>query len=239
MRIGNAAADELGGIAGAAPGDQTGREICVREWYASPWDTVLRCRDAAMREKAAEYMEAICADAHFGYSQVNRWTGYESIRRNGGAVAGAAGDFDCSSLCLACYALAGMPFPVVYGYTGNMAALMCKTGLFDALTEPEYLTKPDALLRGDILLNTKSHAAMALDDGAGSYPLPSLRRGSRGELVTAAQLLLLRRGQKLPEYGADGDYGAETEAAVRAMQAAKGLAADGVVARETWEVLLG
>ena len=50
MRIGNAAADELGGIAGAAPEDQTGREICVREWYASPWDTVLRCRDAAMRE---------------------------------------------------------------------------------------------------------------------------------------------------------------------------------------------
>lgn len=239
MRIGHAAMDESGGTAGALCGDQTGREICVRAWYASPWDTVLRCRDAAMRARAAAYMEAICADAHFGYSQKNRWTGYESIRKNGGAVAGAAGDFDCSSLCLACYALAGMPFPTVYGYTGNMAEILRRTGLFDVLTEPKYLTGPEALLRGDILLNTKSHAAMALDDGAGAYPLPTLRRGDRGELVTAAQLLLLRRGQKLEKYGADGEFGAETEAAVRALQSAHGLAQSGEIAPEVWEVLLG
>lgn len=239
MKIGHASADELGRSVGAVPGDQTGREICVRDWYSSPWDAVLRCRDAAMREKAAQYMEAICADAHFGYSQGNRWAGYESIRKNGGRVAGAAGDFDCSSLCLACYALAGMPFPVVYGYTGNMAEIMRKTGLFDVLTERRYLAGPDALERGDILLNTKSHAAMALENGAEAYPLPTLRRGDRGELVTAAQMLLLRRGQRLENYGADGEYGAETERAVRALQTAHALAADSVIARETWEVLLG
>ena len=239
MKIGNASADERGGVTGAAAGDQTGREICVRQWYPSPWDTVIRCRDKAMRERAAAYMEAICADAHFGYSQPNRWTGYESIRKNGGTVAGAAGDFDCSSLCLSCYALAGMPFPVVSGYTGNMAEIMRRTGLFDVLTEPKYLTGPEALLRGDILLNTKSHAAMALEDGAGAYPLPTLRRGDGGELVTAAQLLLLRRGQTLPRWGADGDFGSETQTAVQALQSAHGLAQSGEITPETWEVLLG
>ena len=67
--------------------------------------------------------------------------------------------------------------------------------------------------------------------------LPMLRRGSRGDAVRAAQYLLLCRGMKLPKYGADGDYGQETEDAVKEFQRLKGLEADGECGALTWGAL--
>ena len=67
--------------------------------------------------------------------------------------------------------------------------------------------------------------------------LPLLRRGSRGDAVMAAQYLLLCRGMTLPKYGADGDYGQETEDAVKEFQRLKGLEADGECGALTWSAL--
>ena len=67
--------------------------------------------------------------------------------------------------------------------------------------------------------------------------LPLLRRGSRGDAVRAAQYLLLCRGLTLPKYGADGDYGQETEDAVKEFQRLKGLEADGECGALTWDAL--
>lgn len=41
-QIVHASANERGGATGGKPGDQTGGEICVRGYYNSPWDCVLR-----------------------------------------------------------------------------------------------------------------------------------------------------------------------------------------------------
>ena len=68
-------------------------------------------------------------------------------------------------------------------------------------------------------------------------PIPLLRRGSRGDAVRAAQYLLLTRGMTLPKYGADGDYGQETEDAVKEFQRLKGLDADGECGSLTWAAL--
>lgn len=66
-------------------------------------------------------MEEIARNSNFGYSQNNRWAGYNSIKSNGGQVSGARGDFDCSSLVISCYVLAGIPgLKAGSGYTGNM-----------------------------------------------------------------------------------------------------------------------
>lgn len=67
--------------------------------------------------------------------------------------------------------------------------------------------------------------------------LPLLRLGSRGDAVRAAQYLLLCRGLTLPKYGADGDYGKETEDAVKEFQRFAGLEADGECGALTWAAL--
>ena len=80
--------------------------------------------------------------------------------------------------------------------------------------------------------------APPLQDTA-SIALPLLVRGSRGETVRAAQLLLIGRGCSCGKSGADGDFGPDTQAAALRFQRARGLAADGEIGPETWGALLG
>lgn len=68
---------------------------------------------------------------------------------------------------------------------------------------------------------------------------PTIRKGSKGDYVILAQKALLAwKSTCLPRYGADGDFGGETDAAVRAFQKAKGLTVDGIVGKNTWAALL-
>ena len=69
--------------------------------------------------------------------------------------------------------------------------------------------------------------------------LPVLREGDSGEAVKALQYLLLANGIKLPKYGTDGDYGAETKAGVIEYQHKVGLPEDGVAGHDTMGRLLG
>ena len=62
----------------------------------------------------------------------------------------------------------------------------------------------------------------------GQAPEPFLRRGDVGDRVRDLQNALLKVGEKLPRYGADGDFGSETEAAVKSYQRRRGLEVDGV-----------
>lgn len=65
----------------------------------------------------------------------------------------------------------------------------------------------------------------------------TIRKGDKGPVVKYAQQLLLDRGYKLPKYGADGDFGSETVAAVKAFQKDWGLTQDGIIGPRTWEKL--
>jgi hypothetical protein len=68
---------------------------------------------------------------------------------------------------------------------------------------------------------------------------PVLKRGSRGGRVRMLQRCLLVAGHVLRRYGADGDFGAETEAAVKAFQTKNGLARDGEYGPKTAAKLRG
>src|SRR5690606_24260568 len=48
------------------------------------------------------------------------------------------------------------------------------------------------------------------------------RKGDQGERVKYLQVILMKAGFDLPKYGADGHYGAETEAAVLAARKSQG-----------------
>ncbi|GIW72206.1 MAG: hypothetical protein KatS3mg102_1748 [Planctomycetota bacterium] len=64
-----------------------------------------------------------------------------------------------------------------------------------------------------------------------------LGRGARGESVRTLQRALLELGYELPRYGADGGFGAETEAALRAFQRDAGLQPTGRLDQATVRAL--
>lgn len=65
----------------------------------------------------------------------------------------------------------------------------------------------------------------------------ALRRGDSGVLVEQLQHRLIVHGESLAPYGADGDFGDNTEKAVKHFQQTRGLVADGVAGPKTWEQL--
>ena len=68
---------------------------------------------------------------------------------------------------------------------------------------------------------------------------PTLRRGDKGDAVILLQSELIRLGYSLPKYGIDGDFGKETEMAVKQFQQDNRLTVDGVVGPKTWKALDG
>lgn len=69
--------------------------------------------------------------------------------------------------------------------------------------------------------------------------LPVLQKGDASECVRSAQLLLIGRGYTCGSWGADGDFGAATQAATINFQRTHNLDADGIIGAQTWAALLG
>lgn len=117
----------------------------------------------------------------------------------------------------------------VYGSGTHYTKLMTLNGLTNANIMVGQVLK--------IKSNTQvSQPAQSTSNSNSS--LPTLRKGSKGEPVRALQALLILRGQKLTSYGADGDFGNETEIALRAYQKLKGLTADGICGSDVWKTLI-
>lgn len=70
----------------------------------------------------------------------------------------------------------------------------------------------------------------------GVITMNTLRNGSKGTQVKVLQWLLNLKGYDAGTV--DGDFGKNTEAAVKAFQKAKGLSVDGVVGKNTWIKIL-
>lgn len=257
IKIGHASSDENRKASGGVAGDQTGGEVCIRSWYSSPWDTVLRCIDSAKAEKMARACEAACANNNIGYDQFQRNTLNEQAKKVNYCLdkIKTPCECDCSSLMTVCAQAAGIDVPYVYGnapYTGNMKDLFTKTGCFAAFTTSKYLTSDKYLRRGDILVRTSGHTAMALENGSSggaastnkttgevcSVELTTLSKGNKGTQVKAMQILLIGYGYSCGSSGADGDFGSGTYAALIKFQKAKKLTQDGICGAKTWVKLL-
>ncbi len=65
----------------------------------------------------------------------------------------------------------------------------------------------------------------------------ALASGASGDLVEALQRTLNARIKPSPGIGTDGDFGPETEGAVKTFQKQENLKADGIVNAETWKAL--
>ena len=81
--IGHASIDERGTAHGGSAGDQTGREVYIRDWYARGWNVCLRFKDPAKAEKAARFVETCCKSNMVGYDQWQRNTLRDVAREAG------------------------------------------------------------------------------------------------------------------------------------------------------------
>ena len=90
-------------------------------------------------------------DSRHGYDQIHRW--------------GERVDYDCSSAVITAWQTAGVPVKSAGAtYTGNMYSAFKKCGFVD-VTQSVNLKTGSRLVRGDVLLNRRSHTAMYIGSG--------------------------------------------------------------------------
>ena len=254
--ISNSGSDENGNLHGGKAGDQNGKEWRLRSWYSRPWTCVLRHPDAIVSRMIAEYGIDAALNDHIGYDQWQRYTYWDALQKCGYKPAKVTTNVeaDCTAGVTANVKAIGkiLGIPKLYNIekdtrSGNMRARF-RAADFKVLTDKKYLTSPDYLQPGDILLYDNHHAATNITRGkkagtAATATAPKagakeLRRGDSGADVREMQrILMLWRPDILPKYGADGDFGAETEQAVKLFQQAAGLARTGVYDSATEDAL--
>lgn len=173
VKIGHAAIDENGQIAGGAAGDQTGSEVCIRDWYDFGQTQLIRPKDDALRHFIGANMEAAVANPHIGYDQRQRTTLYEELRKRSWNMNAVDVDCecDCSSLVSDCVNASGVTVSPNL-YTGNLAQGLLNTGRFELITAQEYLRSQELLKRGDILIKPNKHTVIVLTD-APAKPAPT------------------------------------------------------------------
>ena len=249
IRIGHASIDENGKITGGTSGDQNGKEVCIRNWYNNGWEFLARPKSAAVAEKMALACEAGCANGNIGYDQGQRNTLNTQAKKVDYDLSKILTpcETDCSAFVSVCVLAAG----VKLDYSGNLPttrtlkSVLNKSGAFDIYTDSKYLTGTDYLRRGDILCKSGKHTVMVLDSGpngavvAAEWTWPILKKGSKGASVKALQILLMGYGYSCGSWGADGDFGAATESALKAYQSKGNLTVNGQTHEETWMRLLG
>ena len=204
--IGHSSIDERGKISGGAAGDQTGKEVCTRNFYnhKKGW-FILRPLDPNDAEKIANCMEDICANDCIGYDQNERLDLYATVKSLNFycdiKTLKVKVECDCSSAVRVCLAYAGIK--VGNFTTANEKAVIMATGKFECLE-----CKPDGsnLKRGDILVTkTKGHTVVVLSNGSqkGSgymFKPSTVKKGSKGKSVLLMQMILRGKGYK----GKDG-----------------------------------
>lgn len=178
VMIVHASIDERGKIAGGAAGDQTGREVCTRNWYSKPWDTHLRYKDPEIARKAAEIGQKLANSNLVGYDQGGRNSLYAALKKNGFNVdayikSGVKTEADCSSFVYACYAclIPEMRSDTNAPVTSTIPTIFKKYG-FTVSTAKKYLENDKELMVGDILDKKSSHVVMAITAGANA-PKPA------------------------------------------------------------------
>ena len=248
VKIGSARIDENGNATGGKAGDQTGKEVSTQNWYkhSKGW-RVLRAKDAPAAEKIAQAMQWACDSPLIGYDQNQRETLRKAVMPLGWDIRKltTAVETDCSALVRVCCGWAfqkDLGADVSYFNTTSMCQALLKTGLFTELTGGKYTDSSDYLRRGDILCTkTQGHTVVVLSNGPkAGQAIDGLSRGDYGTAVTAMQANLLAWDPDcLPKYGADGDFGSETEAALKAFQASAGLPATGIYDDATRAALNG
>ena len=171
VKIGHASLGESGKIRGGQAGDQTGGEVCIRNWYAKPWRVMLRPKHSDIAEASAQACEKGCANHHIGYDQNQRNTAHTQAQRVGYNLEKITVDCetDCSAFMTLCALAAGvksLEYTTNAPTTTTMVNAFIRTGLYEMYTDKKYLELDQYLKRGDILVTPGKHTVMVLENGS-------------------------------------------------------------------------
>lgn len=206
VKIAHASISENNTINGKR-GDQTGKEVCIRTYYSKNWTCVIRFHDPSMRDKIAVAMENAAKNDHIGYSQNDRNSLLNAVRKYGYDPKNATINVntDCSALVTVACIYAGIAESALVkggnsATTSTLKSRLKATGEVDIFTSKEYTSKSDKLLRGDIILSEGHHVAVVVSGNVVEKSDRSLeevaRAVIRGEYGTGAT-----RRAKLTEEG--------------------------------------
>lgn len=168
VKIGHASISEKGSVNGTK-GDQTAREVYIRDWYSKPWDYMAIHPDAKVRERHAKAVEAGCANNNIGYGQGDRNTLNTEAKKVGYDLSKIKTkcNTDCSEFMNVCAVASGAP-GVTHAANGwttvTMQAPLKKAG-YKIITAKAYLQSADYCVRGAIYVKAGSHTVCGLTNG--------------------------------------------------------------------------
>lgn len=171
VRIAHSSIDENGKITGGKAGDQTKKEVCIRNWYNSSWQYVIRFNDPEMGRKAAEIMEQIALNDNVGYDQGGRNTLLKEAEKVNFDIKKIKTpcESDCSSAVTVACIGAGVPKEALYkgnncSSTRTLRKNLLATGLVTVFSTTKYTRSCEYAKKGDIYLKEGSHVIMVIDD---------------------------------------------------------------------------
>ena len=272
--ISNSGHDERGQYRNGKAGDQTGGEWCLRSYYVYPygggWKCVLRHPNRKVGETIADLHTKAAKNNNVGYDMNQRNTYWPQLVKAGydPSKIKTPCEADCSKGVCDHVRATGYILGISAlknhkaTYTGDMRKELKKAG-FIVLTDKKYLTSPDYLLPGDILLNDNYHTAVNITQGkkaggSASFREPAAELKIPGTCtVTLKQFLVgaedpqvktIQRilnalgytGKDGKPLTVDGKNGPNTSFAISAFQKNKGMKDInfGTVAEKTWKALL-
>ena len=234
VKIAHASMDERGKASGGAIGDQTKKEICIRDWYNKDWDCVIRFKKEKHAEKAAAFMEQLAKNDNVGYDQSNRNSliiQAEKVDWQADKIKTKC-EADCSSSITAAAIAAGVKKADVFTSnnactTATLKSKLLKTGLVEVFTNKAQTQTDKFALRGDIYLKEGSHVVMVIEDS----PSATKRENESAEEDNTKKIKKIQNWLN-KEYGfkleVNGKSNAKTlKALIKALQIEVGIAVTG------------
>lgn len=180
--IAHASLDERGRANSGQAGDQTGREVFIRQWYNSNWNVMLRPKNPEIGKKACNAAIYIATSNIAGYDQYQRNTLRAELKKVNYDYKKLTTkcETDCSAFCTVVYECAGYNMDSCYMALGNgeynapvtqtMRRTYTATGQFTAYTDAKYLTSAVYLQPGDVLVRESGHTCIYIGTSTAGFP---------------------------------------------------------------------
>lgn len=162
MKIAHARSNEMGQTTGGRPGDQTGNEVVINEYFEYEWTDVFR--PLVNPDAYAAAAQVICKNDSVGYDHNDRYSLTLLARQMGWDFAKVTTpcNTDCSAMVAAVCNACGVPVNI-YMWTGIQIGEMEKTGAYRHFA----YTDKSQLRNGDIILTTrKGHTGIVIGNPA-------------------------------------------------------------------------